>query len=115
MTQAFTVTGKKPREEDKEPDPHLLHPLLFPDGNSNDGHTHGLRTVRAQHANFSHHCHHLHVKRQEKKLQDVIMLALQSPGTQRGKSCCLSNTKRVEEGKNMPPSITIQRALTFVK
>lgn len=103
MSQAFTGTRKQPREdrEKKEVNPHLLHPRPIPDESSNDGHTHGLRAVRAQHANFSHHCHALDVKRQEKKLQDIIMLTLRSPGTQWGKSCCPSNTKRVEEGKNM--------------
>lgn len=83
MTQAFTVTGKQPREEgeNKEADPHLLHSWPIPDESSNDGHTHGLRTVRAQHANFSHHCHALDIKRQENKLQDIIMLARQSART----------------------------------
>lgn len=65
MTHAFTVAGKQLKEEgeSKEADPYLLHPWPIPDDSSNNGHTHGLRAVRAQHANFSHHA--LDVTRQE--------------------------------------------------
>lgn len=89
-------------EENKEADPLLLHPWPIPDESSSDGYTHGLRKIRAHYADFSHHCHALDVKRQEKKLQDAIMLALWSPGTQWGKSCCLRNTRRVEKGNDTP-------------
>lgn len=83
MTQAFTGPGEQFREkgEHKEADPYLFHSWPVSDDSNNDRHTHGLRTVRAQQANLSHHCHALGVKREGKKLQDVIMLALQSPGT----------------------------------
>lgn len=89
-------------EENKEADPLLLHPWPIPNESSSHGYTHGLRTSRAHYADFSHRCYALYVKRQEKKLQDVITLVLWSPGTKWGKSCCLSNTKRVEEGNNAP-------------